>query len=395
MRLTEEVRRTAREIAAGRAVRSTVDESTPRRRPARGSAPSSTRPRTTSRAAEDDVATFLLTLDAINFGSGWLPDAPQAAAACPATSRSPRALADRFRAARALDRRRAARDAHRGDRRRARPGAATTSSWRCTPRRCASSARGSASAATLDGVRDGGRVGRAARGGRSPTGMAMFDDRGFYKRAQIVAVRPRARRRRALPRPRPPDDLRRQPRPARPALRRRPRLRRRARAAHRRRAPAADGPAGARDPRLRGARLRAASPQRLGVSAAHARPLAVEPRAGAGVQGAPAPPLPHGLSTEPPHAGDGALAARRSGVTSAIGSRAVALQLGDPPLQLGDPRGHRLHRVGDRVGQVDPVGVGALGPAPSTRTGCPGLPTTVEFGGTSWMTTVLAPIFAP
>ena len=29
------------------------------------------------------------------------------------------------------------------------------------------------------------------------------------------------------------------------------------------------------------------------------------------------------------------------------------------------------------------------------RTGWPGLPTTVEFGGTSWMTTVLAPIFAP
>ena len=27
--------------------------------------------------------------------------------------------------------------------------------------------------------------------------MAMFDDRGFYKRAQIVAARPRARRRRA------------------------------------------------------------------------------------------------------------------------------------------------------------------------------------------------------
>ena len=29
---------------------------------------------------------------------------------------------------------------------------------------------------------------------------------------------------------------------------------------------------------------------------------------------------------------------------------------------------------------------------PSTRTGWPGLPTTVEFGGTSWITTELAPI---
>ena len=38
---------------------------------------------------------------------------------------------------------------------------------------------------------------------------------------------------------------------------------------------------------------------------------------------------------------------------------------------------------------------GPSGLRPSTRTGWPGLPTTVEFGGTSWITTVLAPIFAP
>ena len=38
---------------------------------------------------------------------------------------------------------------------------------------------------------------------------------------------------------------------------------------------------------------------------------------------------------------------------------------------------------------------GPSGRRPSTRTGCPGLPTTVELGGTSWMTTLLAPIFAP
>ena len=40
----------------------------------------------------------------------------------------------------------------------------------------------------------------------------------------------------------------------------------------------------------------------------------------------------------------------------------------------------------------------ASGPStrrPSTRTGWPGLPTTVELGGTSVMTTLLAPIFAP
>ena len=40
----------------------------------------------------------------------------------------------------------------------------------------------------------------------------------------------------------------------------------------------------------------------------------------------------------------------------------------------------------------------ASGPStrrPSTRTGWPGLPTTVAFGGTSVMTTLLAPILAP
>ena len=36
---------------------------------------------------------------------------------------------------------------------------------------------------------------------------------------------------------------------------------------------------------------------------------------------------------------------------------------------------------------------GPSGLLPSTRTGWPGLPTTVEFGGTSWITTEFAPIF--
>ena len=38
---------------------------------------------------------------------------------------------------------------------------------------------------------------------------------------------------------------------------------------------------------------------------------------------------------------------------------------------------------------------GPSGRRPSTLTGWPGLPTTVEFGGTSWITTVLAPILEP
>ena len=38
---------------------------------------------------------------------------------------------------------------------------------------------------------------------------------------------------------------------------------------------------------------------------------------------------------------------------------------------------------------------GPSGLRPSMRTGCPGLPTTVVFGGTSWITTEFAPTFAP
>ena len=70
-------------------------------------------------------------------------------------------------------------------------------------------------------------------------------------------------------------------------------------------------------------------------------------------------------------------------------------QLGDLPLELGDPRRQARDRVSDRVGQVDPVGVGALGTLAVDATGWPGLPTTVVFGGTSLITTELAPIFAP
>ena len=89
----------------------------------------------------------------------------------------------------------------------------------------------------------------------------------------------------------------------------------------------------------------------------------------------------------------------RSRLAAARGRRAGSSRprLGrlERPLERGDAAREALDRVGDRVGQVDPVGVGALGRRPSTRTGWPGLPTTVEFGGTSWMTTLLAPIFEP
>ena len=163
-----------------------------------------------------------------------------------------------------------------------------------TARRCASSG---ASSATRTVARRR-RRGRAARPSGWPDArwrrLAIYDDRGFYKRAQIVANDL------ALAGVAPFDDL--------DALTifadnlvphvlrcdGRPRLRRRARRAHRRRAAAAPRPRGARDPRLRDARLRAArrAARRRSASVRH---VAVEPRPGAGAQGAAAAPLPHGL----------------------------------------------------------------------------------------------------
>ena len=49
-----------------------------------------------------------------------------------------------------------------------------------------------------------------------------------------------------------------------------------------------------------------------------------------------------------------------AGARSRARRRRAAAELGDHPLELGDARRERAHRVGDRVGQVDPVGVGAL-----------------------------------
>src|SRR3954451_22609104 len=71
MRLTEEVRRTAQEIAAA-ARWVTVDES------ALGAVQRAAPPQLDPAAhylegSEEDVATFLVCVDTINFGSGWWP----------------------------------------------------------------------------------------------------------------------------------------------------------------------------------------------------------------------------------------------------------------------------------------------------------------------------------
>src|SRR4051794_4317647 len=85
----------------------------------------------------------------------------------------------------------------------------------------------------------------------------------------------------------------------------------------------------------------------------------------------------------------------RSGTTSAIAA-------GSSPRSVATSRSSAAIRE-DICLSASAIGSGrcsqsASGPSgrrPSTRTGWPGLPTTVEFGGASWITTVLAPIFAP
>ena len=245
---------------------------------------------------------------------------------------------------------------------------------------------------------------RARRGGsaraRWPTqlagGMALFDDRGFYKRAQIVAARPRARRRRALRRPRPADDLRRQPRPPRPALRRRARATTTRLAAH-----------------IDAGRLLPPGPQEreIRACAVHACELLAQrarrSRRASSTTGCGTAARRPQYKARPRHrcrdglllsagasaagAGSGACGtARRSGAQpSALGRvgrrrrSARARQLGDARARASPmPRRQPADRVGDRVGQVDPVGVRALRARARRRAPAwPGLPTTVEFGG--------------
>ena len=203
-----------------------------------------------------DVADYLLVLDAINFGSGWFPTLRKRDGLLGLLHR--RVVAGRPLARRrGLDERAAARDALRrggrdhgpAPRPRAhgalRPGPARA---RALPRRAPRARRRRA------GARIGRAPGRAAgRGHDDVAGPRLLQARADRRQ------RPRARRRRRVRRPRRADDLRRQPRAPRPALRGRARLRARAGGPHRRRAPPAARAAGARDPRLRDPRLRAPS----------------------------------------------------------------------------------------------------------------------------------------
>ena len=173
-----------------------------------------------------DVADYLLVLDAINFGSGWFPTLRKRTGLLGLLHRRVeprRPLARRRR----LDRRAAARDALRRGGRDARPAP--------RPRAHGALRPGPARARALPRRAPRARRRRARRGGSAQRfaellagGMTMWQDIGFYKRAQIARERPRAGRRGAVRRHRRADDLRRQPRPPRPALRGRAGLRRRA-----------------------------------------------------------------------------------------------------------------------------------------------------------------------
>ena len=116
----------------------------------------------------EDVAAYLLTLDAINFGSGWFPTLrkrPGCRATSPSRGRSPTASARRA----VVEREQLRALTHRRGRRRASASAATTSSWRSSPRRCASSGRSSASAPRWRScARPAGRPSASPR--RSPAG---------------------------------------------------------------------------------------------------------------------------------------------------------------------------------------------------------------------------------
>ena len=278
--LPDEVRASLRadRRAGARSVTIDLDALGGARRPAR--APAADAERHYLDGSPQDVAAYFLTLDAINFGSGWFPTLRKR----PGCSRL---LHGRVGARRPLPRRGPLDD--------------RASCARCAPRRSPTrSARRrdhELMALYAQALRELGRflgdrraldlVARVraarprARRARSRRGMALYDDRGFYKRAQIAPPTsrwPASREFDDLDRA---DDLRRQPRPPRPALRRRARLRATASAAHidAGRA-AAPRPAGARDPRLRGPRVRAARAAAPGSPPRDLDDAAVEPRPG-------------------------------------------------------------------------------------------------------------------
>lgn len=134
---------------------------------------------------EHDVATYLLTLDAVNFGSGWFPTLRKRAG-CSGYFTVAWSIADRFRAHGPW--RNAELRAMRADE------LAATLGQRHDHELMALYAQALRSLGAFLGDRDALALVREARGSAErlatmlAAGMALFDDRGFYKRAQIAAA---------------------------------------------------------------------------------------------------------------------------------------------------------------------------------------------------------------
>jgi len=135
--------------------------------------------------SEADVATYLLTLDAINFGSGWFPTLRKRQG-CSGYFTVAWSLADRFRAHGPWSN--AQLRVLRADE------LAATLGQRRDHELVALWAQALRSLGAFLGDRDALALAGEARGSAErlatmlAAGMALFDDRGFYKRAQIAAA---------------------------------------------------------------------------------------------------------------------------------------------------------------------------------------------------------------
>jgi hypothetical protein len=135
--------------------------------------------------SEPDVATYLLTLDAINFGSGWFPTLRKRQG-CSGYFTVAWSLADRFRAHGPWSA--AQLRVVRADE------LADTLGQRRDHELMALYAQALRSLGAFLGDRDALALVGEARGSAErlatmlAAGMALFDDRGFYKRAQIAAA---------------------------------------------------------------------------------------------------------------------------------------------------------------------------------------------------------------
>ncbi len=136
MGLTDEVRRSCRAIAEGARFVSIDLERLGEVEP---SAPPELDPeRHFLEGTPDDVAAYMLTLDAINFGSGWFPTLRKRPG-CSGYFTVAWALADFYRAGERWSNADLRRLSRRGRRCRARAGSAVTSSWGSTRPLCAPS----------------------------------------------------------------------------------------------------------------------------------------------------------------------------------------------------------------------------------------------------------------